>query len=73
MRETRQQGLVDHGRSSFMSYASETQTLENAGFNAGWSTYVVKLEGGAWISNTTKLLTERHTCVRPYGPNPSEC
>ena len=43
----------------FMSYASETQTLENAASLMRAGAHVVKLEGGAWISNTTKLLTER--------------
>ena len=43
----------------FMSYASETQTLENAASLMRAGAHIVKLEGGAWISNTTKLLTER--------------
>ena len=43
----------------FMSYASETQTLENAAALMRAGAHMVKLEGGAWISNTTKLLAER--------------
>ena len=43
----------------FMSYASETQTLENAAALMRAGAHVVKLEGGAWIASTTKLLTER--------------
>lgn len=43
----------------FMSYASEAQTLENAAALMRAGAHVVKLEGGAWISNTTRLLAER--------------
>lgn len=43
----------------FMSYASETQTLENAARLMRAGGQVVKLEGGAWIANTTRLLAER--------------
>ncbi len=43
----------------FMSYASETQTLENAAALMRAGAHIVKLEGGAWIENTTRLLTER--------------
>ena len=43
----------------FMSYASETQTLENAAALMRAGAHVVKLEGGAWIENTTRLLAER--------------
>ena len=43
----------------FMSYASETQTLENAAALMRAGAHMVKLEGGAWIANTTKLLAER--------------
>jgi len=43
----------------FMSYASEAQTLENAAALMRAGANIVKLEGGAWIANTTKLLTER--------------
>ena len=43
----------------FMSYASESQTLENAAALMRAGAHIVKLEGGAWIENTTKLLAER--------------
>lgn len=43
----------------FMSYASETQTLENAAALMRAGAHIVKLEGGAWIANTSKLLAER--------------
>lgn len=43
----------------FMSYASETQTLENAAALMRVGAQIVKLEGGAWIANTTRLLVER--------------
>ncbi len=43
----------------FMSYASESQTLENAAALMRAGAHMVKLEGGAWIANTTKLLAQR--------------
>tara|TARA_B110000037_G_scaffold176777_1_gene201940 strand:- start:3028 stop:3840 length:813 start_codon:yes stop_codon:yes gene_type:complete len=43
----------------FMSYASETQTLKNAAALMRAGAHMVKLEGGAWIENTTRLLAER--------------
>jgi 3-methyl-2-oxobutanoate hydroxymethyltransferase len=43
----------------FMSYASETQTLENAARLMRAGAHMVKLEGGAWIAESTRLLTER--------------
>ncbi len=43
----------------FMSYASEPQTLENAARLMRAGAHMVKLEGGAWIENTTRLLAER--------------
>ena len=43
----------------FMSYASEAQTLENAARLMRAGAQMVKLEGGAWIADTTRLLTER--------------
>ncbi|HBW82426.1 MAG: 3-methyl-2-oxobutanoate hydroxymethyltransferase [Gammaproteobacteria bacterium] len=43
----------------FMSYASETQTLDNAASLIRAGAQIVKLEGGAWIAATTKLLAER--------------
>ena len=43
----------------FMSYASEAQTLENAAALMRAGAQMVKLEGGAWIANTTRSLAER--------------
>jgi len=43
----------------FMAYASEAQTLENAARLMRAGAQMVKLEGGAWIAETTHLLTER--------------
>lgn len=43
----------------FMSYASEAQTLENAAALMRAGAQMVKLEGGAWIANSTRLLAER--------------
>ena len=43
----------------FMSYASEPQTLQNAAALMRAGAQIVKLEGGAWIANTTRLLAER--------------
>lgn len=43
----------------FMSYASEAQTLENAARLMRAGAQMLKLEGGAWIAETTRLLTER--------------
>ena len=43
----------------FMSYSSETQTLENSAALMRAGAQIVKLEGGAWIANTTGLLAER--------------
>jgi 3-methyl-2-oxobutanoate hydroxymethyltransferase len=43
----------------FMSYSSATQTLDNAARLMRAGAHIVKLEGGAWIAETTRLLTER--------------
>ncbi len=43
----------------FMSYSSETQTLENAARLMQAGAHGVKLEGGSWIAKSTQLLTER--------------
>ena len=63
----------------FMSYASETQTLENAAALMRAGAHMVKLEGGAWIANTTKLLAERgipvcaHMGLTPQSVNRIGC
>src|SRR5690606_28182584 len=43
----------------FMCYASSAQSLENAARLMRAGAHMVKLEGGAWIAETTHLLTER--------------
>lgn len=43
----------------FMSYASESQSLESAADLMRAGAHVVKLEGGAWLAESTRLLTER--------------
>ena len=43
----------------FMSYASEGQSLKSAAALMRAGAHVVKLEGGAWLSGSTRLLTER--------------
>jgi 3-methyl-2-oxobutanoate hydroxymethyltransferase len=43
----------------FMSYASDTETLENAAALMRAGAEMVKLEGGAWLGSSTRLLAER--------------
>ncbi|GJL82656.1 MAG: 3-methyl-2-oxobutanoate hydroxymethyltransferase [marine bacterium B5-7] len=43
----------------FMSYYSEQKTLESAAILMRYGAQIVKLEGGAWLSETTRLLAER--------------
>ena len=43
----------------FMSYASETQSLESAATLMRCGAHIVKLEGGAWLAESTRLLCER--------------
>lgn len=43
----------------FMSYYSEPKTLESAATLMREGAQIVKLEGGAWLAETTRLLTER--------------
>jgi 3-methyl-2-oxobutanoate hydroxymethyltransferase len=43
----------------FMSYYSERKSLENAAILMREGAHIVKLEGGAWIAESTKLLTQR--------------
>jgi 3-methyl-2-oxobutanoate hydroxymethyltransferase len=43
----------------FMSYASEAQSLETAAALMRAGAHAVKLEGGAWLAESTRLLTER--------------
>ncbi len=53
------QGALLMGDLPFMSYASEAQTLENAAALMRAGAQMVKLEGGAWIASTTRLLAQR--------------
>ena len=43
----------------FMSYASESQSLESAATLMRCGAHLVKLEGGAWLAESTRLLCER--------------
>ena len=43
----------------FMSYYSETASLKSAAILMREGAQMVKLEGGAWLAETTRLLTER--------------
>ena len=43
----------------FMSYYSESSSLENAAVLMREGAQMVKLEGGAWLAETTRLLAER--------------
>ncbi len=43
----------------FMTYASEGQSLESAALLMRAGAHMVKLEGGAWLAESTRLLSER--------------
>ncbi|MXZ43721.1 MAG: 3-methyl-2-oxobutanoate hydroxymethyltransferase [Gammaproteobacteria bacterium] len=43
----------------FMSYASSNQSLESAAALMRAGAHMVKLEGGAWLAESTRLLAER--------------
>ena len=43
----------------FMSYASEEQSLTSAAILMRAGAHIVKLEGGAWLAESTRMLTER--------------
>ncbi len=43
----------------FMSYASESQSLDSAAALMRAGAHMVKLEGGAWLAESTRLLFER--------------
>ena len=53
------QGALIMADLPFMSYASETQSLESAAHLMRHGAHIVKLEGGAWLSSSTRMLTER--------------
>jgi len=43
----------------FMSYATEREALDNAAALMRAGAHMVKLEGGSWLRDSTRLLTER--------------
>lgn len=43
----------------FMSYASEQQSLQSAAELMRAGAHIVKLEGGAWLAESTRMLVER--------------
>ncbi len=43
----------------FMSYADEKQSLQSAAALMRAGAHAVKLEGGAWLAESTRMLTER--------------
>jgi 3-methyl-2-oxobutanoate hydroxymethyltransferase len=43
----------------FMSYYEEMKTLENAAILMRYGAQMVKLEGGAWLAESTRLLAQR--------------
>ena len=53
------QGALIMADLPFMSYASESQSLESAAHLMRHGAHIVKLEGGAWLSASARLLTER--------------
>ncbi len=52
-------GSLIMGDMPFMSYYSEGLTLENAAHLMRAGAHIVKLEGGRWIAESTRLLVER--------------
>ena len=53
------QGALIMADLPFMSYASEGQSLESAAELMRAGAHMVKLEGGAWLGESTRLLAER--------------
>ncbi|MCY4057520.1 MAG: 3-methyl-2-oxobutanoate hydroxymethyltransferase, partial [Gammaproteobacteria bacterium] len=53
------QGALIMADLPLMSYASESQSLESAAALMRAGAHIVKLEGGAWLAESTRLLTER--------------
>jgi 3-methyl-2-oxobutanoate hydroxymethyltransferase len=43
----------------FMTYATPTQAMENAAYLMQAGAHMVKLEGGNWLTETVKMLSER--------------
>lgn len=53
------QGALIMGDLPFMSFYSSEVSLENAAILMREGAQIVKLEGGAWLAESTRLLTER--------------
>lgn len=53
------QGALIMADLPFMSYYSEMKSLENAAVLMREGAQIVKLEGGAWLAGSTRLLVER--------------
>ncbi|MDJ0656672.1 MAG: 3-methyl-2-oxobutanoate hydroxymethyltransferase [Xanthomonadales bacterium] len=53
------QGALLMGDLPFMSFYSEQVSLENAAILMREGAQIVKLEGGAWLAESTRLLTQR--------------
>jgi len=53
------QGALIMGDLPFMSFYSEQVSLENAAVLMREGAQIVKLEGGAWLAESTRLLTQR--------------
>ncbi|MEM7193392.1 MAG: 3-methyl-2-oxobutanoate hydroxymethyltransferase [Pseudomonadota bacterium] len=53
------QGALIMADLPFMSYYSESKSLENAAVLMREGAHMVKLEGGAWLAESTRLLSER--------------
>ena len=59
------QGALLMADMPFMSYATPEQAMESAAILMQSGAHLVKLEGGAWLTETTRLLSERGipTCL----------
>lgn len=53
------QGAMVMADMPFMSYATPEQTMENAALLMQAGAHIVKLEGGAWLTESVSMLAER--------------